>query len=462
MEKAAETFTNGQIFRALVRLAWPLMLSNLFFSLQIAIDRMFLSQYDPDASAAALASSMLIWLPVIFIQNTGGFVATFVAQYFGAKRYQEIGPIVHQALHWSVLSGLVVTLLAFFAEPLMALTGHDAKLVGLEATFFRFLCFAAVPITVTASVSGFFSGRGDTRTVIWINAIGCVVTAALDYCWIFGNFGFPRWGIAGAGLSTICGCCASALLGLALFLQHRFDDLFQTRRQWRFHPHLFGQLLRYGVPNGLQSTFDLIAWTCFALMAGWFGKAELAATGNVFIINALFFIPMLGIGQASGVFVGQQLGANRPSIAERGIWIGLAITIVFMSSMGILVASSGEYVLVLFASKTEPEIWAQVATMTMGLLWYIALYSAFDGANVLLAFSLRGAGDTAFVSWLYLGCGFLFLAVPVYLSYKLHWGFYWAWNFAVLYLVLLALGVFARFRWGPWREMRVIEPQLID
>jgi MATE family multidrug resistance protein len=462
MHSGETSLSNVQILRAVLRLAWPLMLGNFFFSVQIAIDRMFLSQYDPDASAAALASSMLVWLPVIFIQNTGGFVATFVAQYYGAGRFREIGPIVHQALHWSVLAGLVVTLLAFFSEPLMRLTGHDAKLVGLESIFFRCLCCAAMPVAVSAAVSGFFSGRGDTRTVIWMNAVGCLVTAGLDWCWIFGRAGFPEWGITGAGLSTLCGCCASALLGLVLFLRPGFDHLFHTRRHWRWNGHLFRQLLRFGVPNGLQSTFDLIAWTVFTLMVGWFGKAELAATSNIFVVNALFFIPMLGIGQASGIFVGQQLGAGQAHNAERGIWIGLAFTLIFMSTMGLLAASSPEFVLWAFASDKEPEIWEKVAALTPGLLWYVALYSAFDGMNVLLAFSLRGAGDTAFISWLYLACGAIFLALPVYLSYDLGWGFYWAWNFAVLYLVAMAVVIFARFRWGPWREMRVIEPAVLE
>ncbi|HMO35005.1 MAG TPA: hypothetical protein PKA06_03085, partial [Gemmatales bacterium] len=79
-----------------------------------------------------------------------------------------------------------------------------------------------------------------------------------------------------------------------------------------------------------------------------------------------------------------------------------------------------------------------------------------------LAFSLRGAGDTAFISWLYILCGTFTLAVPVYLSYQLGWGFYWAWNFAVIYLIVLMILIYARFQWGPWRNMRVIEPKLIE
>src|SRR5450432_3742103 len=111
--------TNGSIFRELLRLAWPLMLSNLFFSIQIVIDRTFLSQYDPDASAAALASSMILWIPIIFVQNTGGFATTFVAQYFGAKRFEQIGPIVWQAIYWSILGGLAVMCLAPFSGVIM-------------------------------------------------------------------------------------------------------------------------------------------------------------------------------------------------------------------------------------------------------------------------------------------------------------------------------------------------------
>jgi multidrug resistance protein, MATE family len=456
------TPSNRDILKELLHLAWPLMLSNLFFSIQIVIDRTFLSQYDPDASAAALASSMLLWIPVIFVQNTGGFATTFVAQYFGAKRYDQIGPIVWQAIYWCILGGIGILCLAPFSRLLMEMTGHSAKLIGLETEYFFCLCFCGLPVSISASVCSFFSGRGDTRTVIWINAVGCLVNAILDYCLIFGNLGFPEMGIVGAGWATAIGCAASAVCALALFLRHRFDEEFHTVRGRGWNGHLFAQLIKFGMPNGFQSTFDLIAWTLFTVMVGWFGKAELAATSNVFVINALFFIPMLGLGQAAGVFVGQRLGEERPDLAERGIWIGVIVTVVFMTTMGLLTALSPAIILPAFASDKEPEIWTQVATLMPGLLWYVAAYAAFDGVNVMLAFSLRGAGDTSFISWLYILCGFFTLALPVYLCYRLGWGFYWAWNFAVIYLVVLMIVIFARFYWGPWRTMRVIEPKVIE
>ena len=125
-------------------------------------------------------------------------------------------------------------------------------------------------------------------------------------------------------------------MALLLFMRHQYDEQFDTVRGRGWNNHLFQQLIKFGMPNGFQSTFDLIAWTLFTTMVGWFGKAELAATSNVFVINALFFIPMIGLGQASGVFVGQRLGEERPDLAERGIWIGIVATVVFMTSMGLL------------------------------------------------------------------------------------------------------------------------------
>nr|HMP18469.1 MATE family efflux transporter [Gemmatales bacterium] len=411
---------------------------------------------------AALASSMLLWIPVIFVQNTGGFATTFVAQYFGAQRYAQIGPIVWQAIYWSILGGLAILLLAPFSGIMMQVTGHNEKLQSLETEYFFCLCFSGLPISLTASISGFFSGRGDTRTVIWINAVGCVVNGILDYALIFGHWGFPELGITGAGWATVAGCSASAACATLLFLRKSFQAKFKTLDGYRWNGHLFMQLLRFGMPNGFQSTFDLIAWSMFTVMVGWFGKAELAATSNVFVINALFFIPMLGLGQAWGGFVGQRLGENRPDLAERGIWTGMVVTVIFMTTMGLITAMSPGVILPLFASDKEPEIWAEVAHLMPGLLWYVACYAAFDGVNVLLAFSLRGAGDTAFISWLYILCGTFTLAVPVYLSYQLGWGFYWAWNFAVIYLIVLMILIYARFQWGPWRNMRVIEPKLIE
>src|SRR5215207_5410179 len=101
--------TERQLLWDLLRIAAPLMLGNLFYSLQIAVDRVFFARYHPDAPAAALAAAMIAWVPICFLQTTAGFAVTFVAQYVGAGRTREVGPSVAQGVWFAVLGGLMLT-----------------------------------------------------------------------------------------------------------------------------------------------------------------------------------------------------------------------------------------------------------------------------------------------------------------------------------------------------------------
>src|SRR5947209_17078198 len=110
---------------------------------------------------------------------------------------------------------------------------------------------------VMAAVNGFFSGRGQTWTVLGIEAAGTAVNVALALALIFGRAGAPEMGIAGAGWATVAGSWVSALLALGLLLHPRYAREFGTRRGWRPERELFGRLLRFGVPAGAQVFSDV-------------------------------------------------------------------------------------------------------------------------------------------------------------------------------------------------------------
>jgi multidrug resistance protein, MATE family len=212
----SEKLTRWQAARGLLKLAFPLILSNLFWTLQLTIDRILLAQYSSDTVAACMAAVMLFAVPFLLLQITAGFVTTFVAQYIGARRPERVGPVINQALYFSLGSGLAFLGLIVLAEPLVAWIGHAPHLQVLEATYFRIMTFCTLPLLIVAVVTAFFDGRGDSWTVLWFSAVGLLVNAVLDYLWIFGYGGFPEWGIAGAGWATVIGAWTSALLALAI------------------------------------------------------------------------------------------------------------------------------------------------------------------------------------------------------------------------------------------------------
>src|SRR4051812_44099291 len=98
--------TGGSSYSQVLKLAWPLIVSNSFTTIQVFVDRLFLTKYDPDAVAAATSAMMLFWIPFVLLFFTSNYVSTFVAQYTGAKRPERVGPSVWQGLYFSLVAGL--------------------------------------------------------------------------------------------------------------------------------------------------------------------------------------------------------------------------------------------------------------------------------------------------------------------------------------------------------------------
>jgi len=441
----------------LIRLSLPFILSNSFWTLQITIDRVLLSQYSSESVAAAMPAVLVFWAPLALLQNTAGYATTFVSQYVGASRPRRVGPAVWQGLHFGVWTGIAFLFLLPCSDWLISLGDHAPALQELEAVYFRCLCFSALPTLIVAAVSSFFAGRGDSWTVLSINGVGLCVNAALDYAWIFGRWGFPQAGIEGAGWATVAGTWVSALFSLALFLRKRYRAEYETLTGWRLEPDLFGRLLRYGVPNGMLYFMDCLAFVAFTFVVGKLGSAELAASSIAFSINMVAVLPMVGIGQGITVLVGQRLGENRPDLAERTTWTGFRFIWGYMTLVATLYLVFPGLFVQLFLNEQEVTAASRVAAMVPILLRFVAVYTLFDSMNLVFSFALKGAGDTQYVTCMSVALAWPLMVLPTYASLKFQWGLYWAWTFASVYIIALAMVFLLRFRSGKWKSMRVIE-----
>src|SRR5262249_3020616 len=153
---------------------------------------------------------------------TAGYTSTFVAQYIGAGRPQRVGPAVWQGIYFGLLAGLIFLVFLPAAPWLIALGGHTAALQELEVVYLRCLALAALPMLLMSAVNGFFSGRGQTWTVLAIEAVGTAVNIGLALLLIFGRAGLPEMGIVGAGVATVAGSWVSALLAVLLLLRREY------------------------------------------------------------------------------------------------------------------------------------------------------------------------------------------------------------------------------------------------
>jgi MATE family multidrug resistance protein len=205
-----------------------------------------------------------------------------------------------------------------------------------------------------------------------------------------------------------------------------------------------------------------LAFSIVMFLIGRLGNVELTATSIALTINMVALLPMLGVGQAVGILVGQRLGENQPTLAERSTWTGLKLAALYMLAVSVFYLLTPDLFLAPFRGDNDPAAWALVAAAVRMLLVFVAAYSVFDSFNIVFSFALRGAGDTRFITLVILALSWPVMVVPSWLACEYGWGLYWVWTFATAYIIALGFVFFLRFRHGRWKAMRVIEPSLVE
>jgi MATE family multidrug resistance protein len=445
-------------YREVLVIAIPLILSTATWSIQHFVDRMFLTWYSPEAIAAAMPAGMLNFSMTSIFMGTAGYLSTFVAQYYGAKRYHRIGPALWQGVYVSLLGGLVIVCAIPFAEPVFSLVGHSPLVQQNEVAYFKILCLGGGAYSASYALSGFFSGRGKTWPVLWVNVATTVVNLVLDYALIFGHWGFPDLGIRGAGIATVVAGVFSLLMFFALLCSRSNNDTFHTIRGWRLERELFVRLLRYGFPSGVQFFLEMAGFTAFVLLVGRLGIASLAATNIAFNINTLAFMPMIGCGIAVSVLVGQYLGGDKPDRAQSVVYSGFQLTLAYMISIAAAYVLVPDIFVAPFALRADPGGFSEIYGYSVILLRFVAVYSVFDTMNIVFCSAIKGAGDTRYVMLVTVILSVFVFVVPVYLAVVVfELGLMIAWVFATAYIILLGFIFYFRFLGGKWKTMRVIE-----
>jgi len=448
--------------RDVFRLALPLVISTASWSLTLFVDRMFLLWHSTSQMAAAMPAGMLHFTLLCFPLGVASYVNTFVAQYEGSGGRRRIGLAVWQGVRLGIAATPLFLLTIPLAPLVFAAAGHEPHLAALETIYYQVLAFGAGGTIVAAAMTSFFTGRGETKVVMTVDCLAAAVNVALDYAWIFGRWGFPAMGIEGAAWATVVSQWFKALLYWRLMMVANNRRTFGLVEGRRHDAQLMRRLLRFGGPNGLQFLAEVLAFSIFIMLVGRLGEQAMAATTLAFNVNAVAFIPMLGLGVAVTTIVGQQLGRNRPDMASRATWTALWMAMTYMGLMAALYVLVPDLFLMGHASGTPPEEFSLLRDTTVILLRFVAAYCLFDALNIVFVSAIKGAGDTRFV----LAANLILGPPPIIAGWwgitRYGWGLTWCWILITAWICVLGLVYLARFLQGRWRTMRVIEPELAD
>jgi MATE family multidrug resistance protein len=446
-----------------LQLSLPLIVSTATWTVMNFIDRMFLLKHSMAEMAAVLPAGMLHFTLICFPLGIAMYVNTFVAQYHGANRPERIGPAVWQGIWIGVACVPIFMITIPLAPFLFTWAGHEPKLAELETEFYQIVAFGAGGEIIAASMAAFFIGRGKTRVAMIVDTLSAVLNGILDYFLIFGNpdYGIPDLGIRGAAIATTIALWFRVVAYALLMMQTKYHGKFKLWSGRHLDWPLIRRLLRYGSPAGLQMFLEIFAFTLYMLLIGRLTKEDLAATTLAFNINTLAFIPMLGLGQGLSTIVGHQLGQNRPDMASRATWTAYWIALLYMGVMAAVYVCFPDAILFAHSKIVDPAEYAKLRELIVVLLRFVALYSLFDAMNIIFVSTLKGAGDTRFIL-ITSACMSPPPVLAVWIGItRFGLGLMWCWIVITVWIIMLGLIYLTRFLQGHWREIRVIEPDVV-
>ncbi len=443
----------------MLRIGLPLVVSMAATTLMQFTDRIFLGNYSVEAIAASLPAGITSFLFISFFMGVASYTNVFIAQYVGSGAHDRVGAALWQGIWFSVFAGAVLASLFFLAEPLFILGGHPESIYWLEVAYFRILTIGAGFAVMAVTLGCFFSGRGITRPVMIVNFLGAALNIPLDYCLIYGAGPFPEMGIVGAGIATVTAQVFTTCLFVLLVFNRQHNKRFAVLARIGLERELFGRLMRFGLPGGVQFFLEIFAFTFFIFMIGRLGTIELAATNIVFSIDSLAFLPMIGFSVGLSTMVGQAIGRGRPEDAVTATSSTLHITLAYMAVvMTAFQVFPRELIAWFQAGAQDPVVKAQVMDLGVILLRLVAVYCLFDGLGIIYAGALKGAGDSRYVMMVIAAASFTVMLVPVYLLVEVaHAGVYVVWPMITVYIWILGTLLWLRYRGGKWKSMRVIE-----
>jgi MATE family multidrug resistance protein len=448
--------------RAVLALALPLVANSAVQTLLNLTDLWFIGHISTTALAGVGAVNWLVIAVLLLLAGTGMAVQTTVAQCFGAGRYARAAQAT-----WSGLWGILCVAPLFFAVAFSSHyflapfgIGHD-----IEDTATRFWAprVAGAPLGVAVwGVLGFFNGIGRPRTTVIITVIITGVNVLLNRLFIF-DLGL---GVAGSAWASTCAQGVGLASALTVFLAAPYRRAFRTHLMWRPRASLLWAQFRLGFPMGLTGASDLIGISLFQLMQVRLGAVEGAATQLVMASTAIAYMPGVGVAQAGTTLVGQSIGAGDRAWAMRVGSQVIVMAAILMGGIGLLLALAGPWVLPLLLSAADTGS-AAVLSQAAILLWFAAAYQFFDGLNIASSFCLRGAGDTLVPGALVLVLSwFVFVPLAHILTFapgggflhflpQLGYGAWGGWVALIIYILLLGVVLFGRWRLGVWQKIRL-------
>ena len=387
----AQDMTVGKPIVNLAAFAIPLLIGNIAQQLYNTVDSIIVGKYVGDSALAAVgAAGPILNLMLLLFMGISTGAGIMVAQYFGARRKEELTKAVGTSLTLTLIASVIIMIVGpIITPPLMKLLGTPADVYDMAVDYLTILCLGIVGTGYYNIVSGILRGMGDSVTPLLFLVVACLLNIVLDIVFV-AVFGMAAAGVA---LATIIAQAVSAILCIWKLLKMK-DTMTLNRQALKPDREMTRDTIRLGLPSGLTQMIFSLASIVVQSLTNSFGTSVIACSVVVMRVDGFAMMPNFTFGMAMTTFVGQNVGARRMDRVKEGVRSGLTAGMVIAVVLVGAILLFGEGLMRMFTTTEE------VVSLGMHMMRILALGYIAMGITQSLSGVMRGAGDTMTSMWI--------------------------------------------------------------
>lgn len=406
---------------------------------------------NPEYYLAAMGLGVFAtWAVVSLFSSLATGTHVLIARRFGAKDDNGCGQALNTSLILSFIIGIIISFLViYFSFDIADFFAVDDR-VGFFAGEYLHYRFMGIPFfLMTVSYRGFFFGIGKTKIFMYSGVLANFLNIVFNYILIYGGFGIKGMGLAGAGLGSTLATFCDALFYIGVSLLPGYRVKYRYFKNFKFIKNIASSIVKISLPVSLQNIFILVGFLSFIAITGFIGTIEQAASNVVFSSLLISLMPCFGFGIAVQTLVGNSLGRGDIKLAKHYGFETSRLATIYTFVVGIIFILVPRIVLILTTNDQN------IIETAVPALRIAGIGQIFYSIGVVLANGLQAAGKTLFVmiaevvvNW------FVFVPIAFFLGVILNFGLIGAWAALPFYVILYALIIFLKFKFGNWERYR--------
>ena len=347
---------NWKIFREILYLAIPAVGEMTLYMMIWIFDTMMIGKYGGQLAVSSVGLSTEIiysFFNIIIAVGVSTALTSLISRAIGSKDYKKAEIIANAGIKIAVvLAFIFFSLLFFIPDKILNLAGATKEMLPLATRYAKISSFSFFLLTLSSTTNGVFRGVKDTKTSLYVAGSINIVNLFLDYVLIFGNLGFPEWGITGAAVATVAGNFIGILLQWSrlkkLPLKISFFSCVSKKDIW--------EIIRFAIPSGLQeANFSLSRLLGLTFILS-LGTAAFAANQIGIAIEAISTMPGWGVAIACTALVGHSIGENKPDKSQEYTLYSTIIASIFMGILACFFFFIPKTLISFFINKQEIDV----------------------------------------------------------------------------------------------------------